>query len=802
MNVTSTIHRFLRARRKDIIPLVLFLFLPVLSFPELFFRQETLYRGDLTWIHYPLRVFAAQEWLSGRIPLWNPYVLLGSPLLAEAQIGLLQPLNALFLLPLPPYRILTLFVMLHFTLAATFTYILARSLAIGRAGATLAGLSFGFGGFLMAQVTNLNVMTGAAWLPLVFCGLVWTLQSRRWTVALWSGLPLALHIFAAHPQIPLLTTSLLFGFGLYESIRLWRLSPKAPRWRDIGRVWFLLVLMFGSGLLLAAPQILPTWELQQLSVRAEGTETGQMIFSIPPVQWIALILPNVFGNPVTGFHGVRGNFEETNLYVGILPLLMVPLSWRIRRQPMIFFWWLVLLVGGLLALGDYLPLYGMLQQLPVFDLFRAPARWSVTVNLALSMLAAYGFQGLLDRPLGRRCWTALFGLWGAVVAMLLVLWIFQPSLYQWIDSFPRENDLIEAGRELLRRGLFETPEEYGRRIILETLAWWVTPAIALAVRSGVAVLLTGAYVTQRLSKPAFIIIALALVAGDLALAGGSAVNQTTQADHFEQLSESMQYIRQQKDNFSRFYTVASSDEKDVVAGLKHYFPSAYRILASGGHSPLRLHRYDLLMQQGHPLIKLSVTATRYILNDGRLGADAESVLKRVYQDDRWYVYEYPDSLPLAFVIHTAVVVESDEYALSYLRRGDYDPATLLILQTDEPVPDVSAGLSGPDKIIITSYRPNRIEIQAELADDGFLVLLDNYYPGWQAYVDGQSRPILRAYYIGRAVYLEEGEHTVRFVYCPLSFWAGVVLAGVTGLILAGAAWWTWATRQYNLFFSH
>jgi len=54
----------------------------------------------------------------------------------------LQPLNAVFLLPIPPYRALTLFVALNLTLAATFTYILARSLDIGRAGATLAGLSF------------------------------------------------------------------------------------------------------------------------------------------------------------------------------------------------------------------------------------------------------------------------------------------------------------------------------------------------------------------------------------------------------------------------------------------------------------------------------------------------------------------------------------------------------------------------------------------------------------------------------------------------------------------------------------
>lgn len=302
--------------RKDLPPLLLFLFLPILAFPELFFLEKTLFRGDLTWIHYPLRIFAAEEWLAGRIPLWNPYVLSGNPLLAEAQIGVLQPLNTLFLLPIPPYRTLTLFVTLHYTLAALFTYLLVRLLGLGRAGATLGGLSFGFGGFLMAQVTNLNIMTGAAWLPLVFAAFVWALQTRRPAVALLGGIPLALHIYAAHPQIPFYTTLLLVIYALFESARiLFSSSFAASRWVEVARVWFLLFLMFGCGLLLGAPQIWPTWELQRYSVRSAGVSFDQIVyFSMPPVQWIALMLPNVFGTKVSGYHGLAGNYEEINVY--------------------------------------------------------------------------------------------------------------------------------------------------------------------------------------------------------------------------------------------------------------------------------------------------------------------------------------------------------------------------------------------------------------------------------------------------------------------------------------------------------
>jgi hypothetical protein len=95
----------------------------------------------------------------------------------------------------------------------------------------------------------------------------------------------------------------------------------------------------------------------------------------------------------------------------------------------------------------------------------------------------------------------------------------------------------------------------------------------------------------------------------------------------------------------------------------------------------------------------------------------------------------------------------------------------------------TAGLTAP----ITGYTP-RPSDRANLANSGFLVLLDSYYPGWQVYIDGQRGTIIRADYFARAVYLERGEHTVRFVYRPLSFYGGLALAGAGLSVLATAAW--------------
>lgn len=767
--------------RKDIWPLLLFLLLPILSFPELIFQQRTLYRGDLTWIHYPLRILAAEQWRAGDIPLWNPYVLSGMPLLADAQIGVLQPLNALFLLPLPPYRILTLFVLLHFPLAAVATYGAARLLGIGRAGATLAGLSFGFGGFLMAQITNLNVMTGGVWLPLVFGAYLWALRRRRAAAALLGGLALALHILAAHPQIPFYTGLFLAGYALYESGRLLRRGEVA----QAGRVWLLLALLVGNGALLAAPQIWPTWELQSLSLRLAGVDYGQMTaISLPPLHWLTLILPNLYGTTVTGYHGLVGNFEELNLYAGVLPLVLAFFSWRMRRRPEVGFFWLATILSLLLAAGGYTPLYRLLARLPLFSLFRNPTRWSMITNFALAMLAAYGLEAYLQRPRG---WRWLAALWLGLTGLLAGVWLFREPLLAWVQAGPVETDLARAAREMLRRGLFETPREYGDRLLLDPLDWWVTPSVALVSRLGIGAALLIGYALGRLPRRIVVAGIIGLTAVDLALAGGAAVNRIKGADHWQQLAGGTRYIiEQSEESLHRFYTIATSDEDEVIAGLKHYAPSLRHLYGSGGHSPLMQMRYHSLMSEAHPLVRLGVTGTRFVLNKGRLTPDVEAVLPLVYTDGEWIVYEYPAALPRAFVMRQAVAVRSGEEALRFLRNGDFEPSQLLVLEVDEPLPPLQPEAEATDSVTISRYSPALVEIEAELFHSGFLVLLDNYYPGWHVFVDGQRQPIYRAYYTARALYLPAGRHEVRFVYRPLSFYGGVGLALIGWLLCGGA----------------
>ena len=63
-----------------------------------------------------------------------------------------------------------------------------------------------------------------------------------------------------------------------------------------------------------------------------------------------------------------------------------------------------------------------------------------------------------------------------------------------------------------------------------------------------------------------------------------------------------------------------------------------------------------------------------------------------------------------------------------------------------------------------------------MQEDGILVLADSYYPGWEVYVDGQKTSILPANINQRAIILSKGEHSVKFVFQPISFKLGAIIS--------------------------
>jgi uncharacterized membrane protein YfhO len=87
-------------------------------------------------------------------------------------------------------------------------------------------------------------------------------------------------------------------------------------------------------------------------------------------------------------------------------------------------------------------------------------------------------------------------------------------------------------------------------------------------------------------------------------------------------------------------------------------------------------------------------------------------------------------------------------------------------------------------LAIVSHKPNRIQLRAEMRKAGFVVLSEVYYPGWEARIDGEPAPLLKADYILRAIPVPAGDHTIELRFRPAALSWGLM---ISALSLAGLA---------------
>jgi hypothetical protein len=362
---------------------------PVLYFLPAVWNGSVLCPDDGTIFNTPLRVAAANITLGGSFPLWNPYIFSGMPLLGAAQGGLLFPPNWFYLVFDAPVAT-NLMVVTSYLIAALGAYLYARRAGASIAGSVVTSLAWQWGGFLVGQIGHINIVQTGACLPWV----LWALdgygqgRGRKWGVAL--AVLVALQTFAGHQQTLAYSLLLVSAYAVT--------SARAEKESRSRYLWSLAFI--AAGVLLAAVQILPTFELLRNSLRAESSYDFFTSFSMPPRMIETFLAPYVEGGgngrlfraPYVG----PPYYGEMAGYVGMLGLMLALCAVVFRRDARTKFWAAAALVCLTLALGRYAPLrfYKLIYYVPVLNLFRVPARHLLEAEFALAVLAGRGLTAL------------------------------------------------------------------------------------------------------------------------------------------------------------------------------------------------------------------------------------------------------------------------------------------------------------------------------------------------------------------------------------------------------------------------
>jgi hypothetical protein len=157
--------------------------------------------------------------------------------------------------------------------------------------------------------------------------------------------------------------------------------------------------------LVAAAQLVPTWELKQHSQRQGiSTEHDPGFGYIPPMYLTQVVAPWLWYGDESSINrtltpgGSRTNRVEAHLYFGMAPVLLAAWgTWRaIRQRDRPLMVWLVLGLAALIySTGCLLP---VTKHIPGFSFFEGAGRFGVVTTLAAGILAGSGFTHL-DRSI-------------------------------------------------------------------------------------------------------------------------------------------------------------------------------------------------------------------------------------------------------------------------------------------------------------------------------------------------------------------------------------------------------------------
>ncbi|NJN93141.1 MAG: YfhO family protein [Anaerolineales bacterium] len=739
--------------------------------------------GDFYLQFWAFTTFDVRELSAGRLPLWNPYSFAGSPFWADVQAAVFYPPSLLTLLLSAPWGFsafaLEIEALAHFWLAATFMYLFIRQITASRAAAVIAALTFTFSGYLTGYPSQqLAVLEAAVWLPLILFFLHQANQRMgEWRMAngaadsklmfnlqrlfsplllrssapllLAAGLAWAMTLLAGHPQSAFIVGCISLAYFLYL-----RTTHHAPRTtHHASRIILPTLLFLFTGLGLAAIQFIPAVEYTLLSVRAEGTY-DKMAGGFPLVDVIQFLLP-----------GQVSHYSP--LYVGVVGLILA--LWVVFAAPNrhTTFWAVVAFVAFLISFGGntflYTPLY---LAAPGFSIFRGQERWAFAVAFSLSVLAGYGFKALTEdrgpetgphsethhasRITPSRLTASLF------LFSLLLLFLFFFGLNQtgWTPASPFYG-LLGAASLLA---------------ILLALAW-----------------LLWKFAAER-SPAIFAILTAALICFDLFSVNWQTNLYPQPPEWHTRMPAAVAAIK--KD------AAASPDEPYRVYNEFRVYDNygvPFEIEDLWGASPLRPRRYDQFLAPPMPIERTwELLNVKYVITWRKeLYVPSTIIYEEPAEKDTTYVHRLNSVGPRAWLV-TQAETTADATILQKIADPNFDRWNVALLEEigDWRLEITQDAPRTTHHVSRLTPHASRLTYSVTTDTSALLILSEIHYPGWQATVDSQPAPILRAYYTLRAVPVPAGEHTVELTFRPLSFTLGAGISLLTVVIISIAIFLT------------
>jgi len=737
------------------LPIVFFAFLSVALFYKYFLFGKVPIPGDILLGHYhpwsdlrwggietiypiknwilfdgikqtlPWRLLAVEQMKNGQLPLWNPYILSGTPLLGNLQAAAFYPLNFLFWL-LPKLDAWTMYLICQPFLAGLLMFYFLKDLVKKTIPSYLGAIGWGLSLIMLNHLEFGIDGHTALWLPLGLLAInkIQEKFQSRWGILL--SLSVLMTLLGGYPPPALCNLALMAIYFLVKTRPIF--SKKA----------LLISLFFLLGVVLSAPQSWPAYQLSKKIVREKivfGKGSNESYF-LPIENLIMVFAPDFFGHPAT-WNFFSKIYYSDNASVGsacfifwslTLVFLSSKTSGKKRVKKETIFWWLIVLIPTILMVDN--PFSRLLRDLPIGFLAEvAPMRMIWIAAFGLAVLAGLG-MGLFD-DLARGSLRKRISFFLLPTVLIFIFWTLS----------------------------FFVPANQSQRLITQRNL--VLPSFVAFMTMAMAILALKFKKIRKLASLAILILA----AGEL-LRQGWKYNSYIDKELVFPETKITKYLKAQNNGY-----------RTVITDVELFPANAnipYHIPVIGGYASIRDGRYDYLVR----LMDLDASAdkliacpriiyqpewrtpvanllgAKYILSLNEI--DDEN-LNLIVVEGKTKLYENKNVFDRAFFVKN-YWVEKDIQSIAN-RMLNINLKEEAVLEKD--LADIELGLG---KAVIVDYKDNYVLLETENEKEGLLVLTDAYDQNWRAYIDGQETEVLRADLDLRAVVVPKGKHKISFRY--------------------------------------
>jgi Bacterial membrane protein YfhO len=699
---------------------------------------DDVFASDLMNENFPYRVALGKALRTGEWPLWVRELYGGFPLLARSEAGVCYPFNIVLFGLLPPFVALNVTILLTLLTAGIGMYCYARELEARLLAAVLAGVAFCFSGFLSSHLKHLSMANAACWLPVGLALLERAVVRESNRPLLWFAVVFGLQHLSGNAQTAYycgVLYVLYFPLRLFDHFRSALCAAGAPSSSQLvldvlrSKLTWLFAAALALGSLLAAVQLIPTYELVSHSQRSGGVSFEYASgYAYDLASFWTFVLPYLNGDIGDRTYTGNGIFWEEYGYVGFLTLLLA-LYGAVRSWKT----WHVRFFAGagvasyLLVLGPMTPVYRFaFNAVPGMSYFRFPTRLLLITDLSIVALAALGLARL-----GTRLVRALGFRWASLIQAALVLITVADLLYVQVRQNP----------------------------IVEVISWQKPPTTAAILAQDSSLFRIYCVGGVHSHRRAF------------AQANGweGDLQPFVEQREFLQPSSNLLYGFASPNGYANLIPNYLVD----VWGDQNRAGIITQTASTRGEVFRPTQNFWKLMRMYN---------VKYLTSFWPFGPASNLTLLGVYGGA--FLYRNDDFLPRAYLVGEVLPATDDASALGLLMSDAFEPRRSVLLEAAPP--GLVAGRAEVlGSVDLTHYTADTAELYVRAQRDAMLVFSDSYYPGWEADVDGHATPIYRANVTQRAVAVPAGEHRVRFRFKPPSVVIGFWISAISALVLLG-----------------